>query len=147
MNSRLQHIMHKYGRIFIPLVLSALIFLTIDTRGIGTRPNCISAFTVNYISDGQDHSMFFDSTQSCTINIHFSKETPYHISACNTQSASFLFELYDTKGKLIYSNIKEKRTNEWTLKFDDPMDCSLKLTKLSPENAAVAVNLLIGFKP
>lgn len=141
-----KQIVKKYAKILAFLIIPTFLFLAVDTRGVGVRPACITSFTYNYISDGQDHNMFFDST-STLIKIHFCKELVYHIEACNNQSASFLFELHDSKGNLIYTSSKEQSNNKWTIKFDDPMDCSLKLTKLSPENKAVAVNLLIGFKP
>ncbi len=146
--SKNQHIFTlKIIRFIVLLVIPSFLIFSLDSRGIGVRPSCISLFTYSYINDGQDHSMYFDSTQSNNIKVHFCKDIVYHISACNNQSASFLFELYDNKGLLIYSNKNGSKENEWSLKFNDPMDCNIKLTKLSPQNSPVAVNLLIGFKP
>lgn len=148
MNLEHKHFNNKYSKLIILFVVPILLFvIEIDSRSNIYRPACISTFSANYISDGQDHSLYFDSIQSNTIKIHFSNNIEYRIDACNNQSANFLLEIYDNNGNLIYSSIKNPQNNNWTLKFDDPMDCNLKLTKLSPEKTAVAVNLLIGFKP
>lgn len=130
--------------LLIPLFLLASIGFAQPT---GILERCQNYFEDKYISDGQQYRALLAGEEVAEFHATFYEENRYRLVVCGAKdNQTIIFNVYDKKRNLLYSNKDYDNAPFWDLYFSSTTDCIIEARLDTNIQQSGIVYLLIGFE-
>jgi hypothetical protein len=110
---------------------------------------CAKHIISTFISDGQQYrALLLNSEETAEFRSTFFGETTYRIAACSgTSDGNLVFNIYDEKRNLLFSNRNQRNAPYWDFKVKSTLETIIEAQLDANRNpgSGCAV-ILIGFK-
>ena len=136
-------------KLFINFIAIAL-FLNISTVSAQSqmlKNPCFHHMDSTYISNGQQYRALLNGDEVSEFNVTFYGSNQYRIVACGgKESDNIIFNVYDQKHNLLFSNIDYDAIPYWDFNFKSTVNCTIEAKLNTNVKKSGIVMLFIGFK-